>query len=97
MVEESFSYPENCTKNCEYSARWKCRKSSGIVEFELEAKVNQEEWVAIGFSEDNKMVKNQYIDLFFSVIKEYLTLCLIFYLSLEISISSLETYKPVNY
>ena len=58
MVEDSFAYPEDCEKDgCLYSAEWKCRKSTNQVKFKLKAKVNEEEWLAIGFSEDDKMVR----------------------------------------
>ena len=53
----SYDHPPGCVGDeCNYRASWSYREKSKNVHFELEAKVGEEEWIAIGFSEDKNMV-----------------------------------------
>ncbi|XP_039268430.2 uncharacterized protein LOC120343320 [Styela clava] len=54
--EGSHSSPKDCTENCNYVARWRYRKSTGMVQFTITAKVALQQWAAIGFSDDQNMV-----------------------------------------
>jgi len=52
-----FRHPDDCVKDeCEYKLHWRYRKSTDQVHFKIEAKVDEDQWAAVGFSEDKKMV-----------------------------------------
>lgn len=55
-TSECFRYPENCIDlNCEIIFKWMSMNDS--VDFSLAAKIQlADAWLAIGFSNDNKMV-----------------------------------------
>ena len=52
--------PPKCSENCDIIVTWK--KMDDVVEFELGALTSG--WVAVGFSNDKKMVRNAVLYLF---------------------------------
>lgn len=55
--EGSLGSPKDCTgNNCNYQVSWRYRKSLKTVQFTVAAKVSQDKWAALGFSEDRNMI-----------------------------------------
>ncbi|CAK8688129.1 uncharacterized protein LOC143461130 [Clavelina lepadiformis] len=52
----SFRHPEKCkTDKCEYMLEWKYREKTGLVHFKIKARVEEDQWAAVGFSEKPEM------------------------------------------
>jgi len=45
---------------CEYAAQWSVDKSSGVVTFDIAAKVAANYWTGIAFAPEPKMVNNKH-------------------------------------
>ena len=55
----SWRFPKDCTNNCQYEAVWKpSTTDADVIEFVVKQKTSQnsDNWIAIGFSDNNKMV-----------------------------------------
>ena len=53
----SWRFPVDCTTNCQYEATWK-PSSDDVIELVVKQKTsrNNDDWIAIGFSDNTKMV-----------------------------------------
>lgn len=58
----AFSYPSQCTDNCEYSATWLYNVQKDELNFEISARTAESSWLGIAFSEDHRMVSLQMHD-----------------------------------
>jgi hypothetical protein len=67
----SWRYPSDCTSSCMYEASWKPSTSEAdSIEFTVKQKTskNNDDWIAIGFSENTKMVTTIIIILNFPMV-----------------------------
>ncbi|CAD5212959.1 unnamed protein product [Bursaphelenchus okinawaensis] len=50
-----YSYPANCTNNCQFSAEWALNEQKTALKFQIHAHLKPAEWTAIGFTKDGAM------------------------------------------